>query len=85
MATEYFVITPSNAVLGPFATIEQAQENIPDSHDVPMYSHVTDMKACGANLRHSVGIGDAYYSHVQTWVRDAGDDADETGYLIFKV
>lgn len=84
MKNKYYVITPNNNVRGPFASVDEAQQDIPDSHGEPMHDHVTDMKGCSANLRHSANIGDAEINHVQTWVRDAGDDADETGYLIFE-
>lgn len=87
MKTEYYIITPNNNVRGPFASVDEAQQDIPDSHGTPMHDHVTDMKGCCANIRAELPAAqrDAEIEHLESWVRDAGDDADETGYLIFEV
>lgn len=86
----YYIITPNNTVRGPFKSVEEAQQNIPDSHDVKLADHVTDMKGCSSNLcRNNDGSkrfsDDAEIEHLESWVRDADDDADEKGYLIFCV
>lgn len=82
-----YVITPNNNVRGPFASVEESQQNIPDSHGENLADHVTDMKGCCANIRAELPAAqrDAEIEHLESWVRDAGDDADETGYLIFSV
>jgi len=85
MKNQYYIITPNNSVRGPFASAEDAQQEIPDSHDTPMHDHVTDMKACSANLRRETGKQNAEIEHCQTWVPDTNTDPDENGYLIFSL
>ncbi len=83
----YYVITPNNNVRGPFASVKDARQHIPGSHYVNLADHVTDMKACCSNLSSVLPEAqrDAEIEHLESWVRDARDDADEAGYLIFSV
>ena len=81
--SNFYVITPSNRVIGPCASVAEAQSEIPDSHNHKVDT-TTDVKACRANL---VGahpkLQDADIEHLETWCRENSEDSDE-GYLVFK-
>lgn len=81
--SSYYVITPSNQVIGPCASVPNAQSEIPDSHDQKS-DLTTDVKACCANLRSAhPKLQHADIEHVETWCReDSGDD--DHAYLIFR-
>lgn len=81
----YYVITPSNDVRGPFSSVMEAQENIPDSHGISLVDHVTDTKGCIANILSEFPAlrSEAEMVHVETWVADCDADPDEAGYLVF--
>lgn len=80
----YFVITPSNSVWGPLESLEEAQMEIPDSHDVAAHDQTTDVKACVAAIRGSSSGGNlAQIEHLETWLDDPDSDPETCGYLIF--
>ena len=81
--SSYYVITPSNQVIGPCASVSDAQAEIPDTHDHST-ELTTDIKACCANLVAAhPSLQDAEIEHVETWCREDHFDSD-CAYLIFK-